>query len=166
MSGDLITFTHHAPQLLALRHLSFMAAGPACFFFAIISFAAGRATEGVKLGGRTRPKLFRCCTWRCRVLATLLSMCPAVPCAQCKYYTFLLTVEERSMDPQQCVCVPWGLQTNLNNFWMICLSYISVQSGTWVQFYFCSSSQQSDDPDEQHMEEVPCITNRPNDNSG
>lgn len=113
LSGDLITFTHHAPQLLAL---SFMSAGPACFFFTIISFTADRATEGVKLGGRTRPKLCRCCTWRCRVLSTLLSMCPAVPCAQCKYYTFLLTVEERSMDPQQCVCVPWGLQTNLNNF--------------------------------------------------
>lgn len=73
------------------------------------------------------------------MLSTLLSMCPAVP--RCKYYTFLLTVEERSMDPQQCVCVAWGLHTNLNNFLddllavavfaiCQCLSYISVHSGS------------------------------------
>lgn len=115
----------------------------------------------MKLGGRTRPKLFTVpggagCSphyFPCVLLFRVHSV----------NITFLLTVEERSMDPQQCVCVAWGLQTNLNNFLddllavavfaiCQCLSYISVQ------FYFCSSSQQSDD--------VPCITNRPNCNSG
>lgn len=115
LSGDLITFTHHAPQLLALRHLSFMAAGPACFFFTIISFTAGRATEGWSWEGGHVPNCLDAVPGGAGYSPHYFP-CVLLFCVQCKYYTFLLTVEERSMDPQQCVCVPWGLQTNLNNF--------------------------------------------------
>lgn len=40
------------------------------------------------------------------------------------------------MDPQQCVCVPWGLQTNLNNFLDDLLAVAVVLSLLSVSVYY------------------------------